>query len=219
MNILVADDHESNRKLLAAILTAEGYTVREARDGGEALTVLRDLTGPLVALIDWQMPVLTGLEVCREVRGTPAAQFRHLILVTARDSAEDIVEGLGTGAHDYVTKPFDEAELLARVRIGSEMITLQHALADRVRALEAAVAEIKQLKGLLPMCSYCKSVRDDKNYWQQVEGYLASHADVKVSHGVCPKCFEQQIVPQMTAIGISDAEIDSLRPKPGSGAP
>lgn len=216
MTILVADDHESNRKLVTAILTAEGYTVREARDGAEALAALNASTEPMVALIDWQMPGLTGPEVCRTARGTVAAQFRHFILLTARNSTEDIVEGLATGAHDYVTKPFDEAELLARVRIGSEIVTLQHALASRVRALEAAAAEIKQLQGLLPMCSYCKSVRDDKNYWREVENYLTAHADVKVSHGVCPKCFEVHIVPQVTDLGFSAEEIDSMRPKPRS---
>lgn len=213
MTILIADDHESNRKLLTAILTAEGYRVREACDGAEALTLLAEIQEPVVALIDWQMPVKTGIEVCRVARTLPEAALRHLILLTARDTAEDIVAGLDAGAHDYVTKPFNEAELLARVRIGCEMVQLQHTLAARVRALEEALAEIKQLKGLLPMCSYCKSVRDDKDYWQHVEHYLTTHADVKVSHGVCPSCYEQHIRPQLLALGMSESEIDSAHPR------
>jgi phosphoserine phosphatase RsbU/P len=214
MTILVADDHEMNRKLLVAILGAEGYIVHEASNGGEALDFLARNAEPLVALIDWQMPIHTGPEICRMARAMPGARLQHLILVTARRGTEDIVEGLGTGAHDYVTKPFDAAELLARVRIGCEMVKLQHSLADRVKALEAALAEIKQLKGLLPMCCYCKSVRDDKNYWQEVENYLLSQADVKVSHGVCPACFERLVRPQLLALGITAAEIDSAQPPP-----
>src|SRR3954471_20794958 len=107
MTILVADDNELNLKLLNVVLSAEGYTVREARDGGEALSLLRNASEPLVALLDWQMPILAGIDVCREARKDLNTNLFFLILVTARDSSEDIVAGLRAGANDYITKPFD----------------------------------------------------------------------------------------------------------------
>ena len=188
MTILVADDHELNRKLLNSVLSAEGYDVHEARDGGEALEYLKNATEPLVALLDWQMPVLAGIDVCREARKGSNANLLFLVIVTVRDSTHDIVTGLQAGANDYIKKPFDNAELLARVRIGVQMIELQESLARRVRELEDALAHIKQLRGLLPICSYCKKIRDDQNYWQQVERYISDRTEVTFSHGICPEC-------------------------------
>lgn len=211
MNILVADDHPTNRRLLTELLSAEGFTVTEARDGHETLAALRASAGPLVALIDWQMPGRTGVDVCREFRRDADASRVFIVLVTVRDSPADVVAGLEAGANDYVTKPFDNAELLARVRIGAQMLALQEALGRRVQELERAMAEIKQLSGLLPICSYCKKIRDDRNYWQQVETYLAAHTDARFSHGVCPQCFDAKVRPQLSGIGIPDAEIDEMR--------
>jgi len=212
MTILVADDHETNRKLLCEILAAEGYAVRSVADGGAALAALQARGGPCVGLIDWQMPVHSGIEVCREARRGANPHALFLILVTVRDSPQDIVTGLQSGANDYIKKPFDQAELLARVRLGVQMIELQQALTLRVQELEAAVAEIKQLKGLLPICGYCKKIRDDHDYWQDVELFVAQHADVKFSHGICPDCFESQIRPQLKAMGVADRDITRCYP-------
>ena len=214
MNILIADDHETNRKLLSAILSAEGYTVREAHDGGGALDILQAATEPLVALIDWQMPVLVGIDVCREARKGMNKNLLFLIIVTARDDAQDIVAGLEAGANDYITKPFDNAELLARVRIGSQMVELQQTLLLRVRELEEAAAHIIQLKGFLPICGYCKKIRDDSNYWQEVEKYIEDNADVRFSHGVCPECGIKHVRPQLVRLGMREEEINRLCPPP-----
>jgi sigma-B regulation protein RsbU (phosphoserine phosphatase) len=221
MTILVADDHETNRKLLSAVLSAEGYTVRQVSDGGQALAELHAATEPLIGLIDWQMPVQIGPEVCRAARQAPNAALLFLILVTARGSMEDVVAGLNSGANDYVTKPFVEAELLARVRIGVRMLELQQTLANRVQELETALAQVKQLHGLLPICSYCKSIRDDRNYWRDVENYIAEHSPVQFSHGVCPDCFTKHVQPELEALGVKPSDVDELRsiqPKPGNPA-
>jgi sigma-B regulation protein RsbU (phosphoserine phosphatase) len=77
------------------------------------------------------------------------------------------------------------------------IIELQHSLADRVKALEEALARVKQLQGLLPICSYCKKIRDDQNYWQQVENYISKHSEAQFSHSICPDCYESLVRPEL----------------------
>src|SRR5439155_1693500 len=122
-----------------------------------------------LAILDWTMPGMDGLELCRRVRGLPKPIKPYLIFVTARARTQDIVTGLTAGADDYIVKPFQRDELHARVRVGERLLELQATLADRVKELEDALARVKLLHGLLPICSYCKKVRDVQNYWQQVE--------------------------------------------------
>jgi sigma-B regulation protein RsbU (phosphoserine phosphatase) len=193
MLIVVADDHEINRKLLNALLKAEGYEIREAHNGSEALALLQEATVPVVGLIDWEMPEIEGPEVCRQIRLKTGGPPMFLILLTVRDRRHEIVLGLESGAHDYITKPFDRAELLARVKIGVQMVELQAALLARVAELNKALKDIQTLGGLLPICSYCKKIRNDQNYWEQVESYIAKHARVQFSHGLCPTCFQTQM--------------------------
>ena len=114
-----------------------------------------------------------------------------MILLTAKSKKEELVEGLAAGADDYLTKPFDRQELHARISVGLRVSELQRNLADRITDLETALARVKQLQGLLPICSYCKKVRDDQNYWQQVDSYISKHSEVAFSHSICPTCYEQ----------------------------
>ncbi len=206
MIVLVADDLDINRKLLRSLLTAEGYDVIEASNGTDALQILQGATGPIVGLIDWEMPELEGIEVCRQTRALQGSSPIYLILLTVRDSKQDIVAGLQGGANDYITKPFDKTELLARVGIGKQMVQLQQTLTERVAELGEALLSVKQLGGLLPICSYCKKIRDDQNYWQQVESYVGKHSDARFSHSICPQCYEDIIKPQMVQLGIDPDE-------------
>lgn len=190
-DVVVVDDSASNRRLVQALLVAEGYRVRVEESADAARPYLASANTPTVAIVDWEMPGLSGPELCTALRSGPNAGLLYLILVTARTQRADVVTGLRSGAHDYVTKPFDPSELLARVRIGREMVQLQRDLADRVAELERALSENRTLKGLLPICSYCKNVRDEDNYWQQVDSYLASRTQAELSHGICPDCFSR----------------------------
>jgi len=202
MIVLVADDLDVNRKLLRTLLVAEGYDVLEASNGTDAFQILQGATGPIVGLIDWEMPEMEGIEVCRQARALQASPPIYLILLTVRDSKQDIVAGLQGGANDYITKPFDKTELLARVSIGRQMVQLQQTLTERVAELGEALLSVKQLGGLLPICSYCKKIRDDQNYWEQVESYVGKHSEAKFSHSICPQCYEDIIKPQMIQLGI-----------------
>jgi DNA-binding response OmpR family regulator len=203
MTVLIADDHDINRKLLHAILTKAGYDVIQATNGTDALNILKNTTTPLVGLIDWEMPEMEGVEVCRQTRALKSAPPLFLIVVTVRDSKQDVVAGLEAGANDYVTKPFDQTELLARVKIGTQMVELQQALTQHVKELEEALANVKQLSGLLPICSYCKKIRDDKNYWERVDDYVTKHSEAQFSHSICPQCYEEIVKPEMVKIGIT----------------
>jgi response regulator RpfG family c-di-GMP phosphodiesterase len=146
------------------------------------------------------MPGLDGPEICRRLRRIDTSTPTYVILLTSRDASADIVEGLRAGADDYLTKPPHEEELVARVNVGARVVALQQTLADRVRRLEEALSNVKQLQGLLPMCSYCKRIRDDQNYWQQVESYISVHSGVQFSHSYCPDCYEKYVKPQLDAL-------------------
>ena len=184
--ILVADDDPVARTLLKRTLGNWGYDVLLCGDGREALARLAGPGAPRVAILDWMMPGLEGPEVCRQASHT--APLAYLILVTAKDRPHDIAEGLRAGAHDYVSKPFHPEELRARLTTGVRAADLQAALVRRAHELEVALSQIKQLEGLLPLCCYCKRIRNDGDLWERIESYLARHTDVQFTHGICPDC-------------------------------
>jgi CheY-like chemotaxis protein len=137
------------------------------------------------------IPGMDGVEICRKLRATPGLELTYVILLTSRDSKEDLTAGLAAGANDYITKPFHPSELEARVRVGQRMLSLQSAVAARVVELEIALSHVQRLQGLLPICSYCKRVRSETDYWEQVEAYITTNSDLELTHSVCPSCMER----------------------------
>jgi sigma-B regulation protein RsbU (phosphoserine phosphatase) len=195
--VLIADDDRITRRMLEVILGEWGYETVTVPDGLTAWNHLERADGPRLALLDWLMPGLDGVEVCRRVRTLPTRLPSYLILLTVRDSRQDVVAGLEGGADDYVVKPFDQAELKARLQTGFRILRLQRDLAEQLRKSEEALSLVKQLQGLLPICSYCKKIRDDRNYWRQVEDYISAHSEARFSHGICPACWEGAVLPQL----------------------
>jgi DNA-binding response OmpR family regulator len=204
MNILIAEDDLVSQRALAGTLCKWGHQVVVTTSGIEAWEVLQRDDSPPLAILDWMMPGLDGVEVCRRAREQMPQDDEHrplyLILLTARDRKEDLVVGLEAGADDYIIKPFNREELRARLNVGLRMVGLQHRLAGRVRELHDALQKVKLLQGLLPICSYCKRIRDDQNYWQQVEGYIGAHSEARFSHAICPACYEAVVQPQLNAL-------------------
>lgn len=193
MRILVAEDDAVTRKLLESSLGRLRLDVIAVADGNAAWNALETLKGkdaPELALLDWMMPGLEGIQILRRIRTTPGFELLYVILLTSRTDKEDVAYGLAAGANDYIAKPFDPSELEARIRVGERMVKLQRSLAARVADLEVALAHVQRLQGLLPICSYCKKVRNETNYWEQVDSYLTSHSDVQLTHGICPQCME-----------------------------
>ena len=127
MKVLVAEDNLTTRTMMAAILKNWGFEVVAAIDGEEAWTMLQEADAPRMALLDWEMPGLDGVEICRRIRERETAgnAYTYLLLLTSRGDQRDIVTGIEAGADDYVVKPFDRHELRARMRVGQRIIELQ----------------------------------------------------------------------------------------------
>jgi DNA-binding response OmpR family regulator len=200
MKVLVAEDDRVARRMLETVLSEWGYEVTAVGDGLAALQALARADAPQLAILDWVMPGIDGSEVCRRVRAEPNPRPFYLLMLTVKRGREDVIAGLQAGADDYIAKPFDPGELEARLQVGRRMLDLQRSLAARVRQLEEAMQQVKQLRGLLPMCMYCKKIRDEENYWEQVEAYLAAHSEATFSHSICPHCYESIVKPELQAL-------------------
>jgi sigma-B regulation protein RsbU (phosphoserine phosphatase) len=196
MKILIAEDDPVSRCYLEVTLVKWGYEVSAACDGNQAWQALQE-DPPSIAILDWMMPGIDGAEICRRLRAIQTQTTTYVIMLTAKTEKKDVVQGLETGADDYLIKPFDRHELRARIGVGIRIVDLQRSLAARVVELESALSRVKQLQGLLPICSYCKKVRDDQNYWTQVDSYISKHAEVEFSHSICPSCYDQFVKPQL----------------------
>jgi phosphoserine phosphatase RsbU/P len=206
VRVLIAEDDAVSRRLLEATLAKWGYEVVVTTDGLQALDVLSQPEAPSLAILDWMMPGLDGAQVCLKARALAGERLLYMILLTAKGRKEDVVEGLTAGADDYVIKPFDRAELKARINAGERILRLQAELAARVKELELALVNVKLLQGLLPICCYCKKIRDDKNYWQQVDTYVADHSEAQFTHGICPDCRDKIVKPELERLKL-DQEV------------
>ncbi len=193
MQIVIAEDDPVSRRLVEHSLRKWGYEPLATAKGNDAWQILDSQNAPKMAILDWGLPGLDGPEICRRVRKQQNSEPVYLILLTGRDAKADILAGFEAGANDYVTKPFDFDELRARVRVGQQVVDLQHRLSGRVQELEQALVQVKQLRTLLPICSYCRKIRGDNDYWQQVEGYFMSNSEIRFSHGICPECFDREM--------------------------
>lgn len=200
MNILIAEDSPISRHLLTVTLGKWGHTPVLAEDGDAAWKVLSGDDPPSLLILDGMMPGIDGAELCRRLRSEYPDRPTYIILLTAMTQREDIIAGLNAGADDYLTKPFNAGELRARLQVGLRIVELQTALAKRVDELQIALKSIRTLQGLLPVCSYCKKVRDGGNYWQQLDQYIVTHTDTQVSHGICPDCYKSEVEPELAAL-------------------
>ena len=193
MRVLIADDDVVLRHSLRVHLERWSYHVTECVDGHQAWGALQKEEAAGLAILDWNMPGLDGPSLCRQLREVPSLAAMYVILITGNQDQKDVVLGLESGADDYIKKPFDWNELRARLRIGSRIVSLQHALAARVSDLQQALSDVKRLGGLLPICAYCKRIRDDGDYWKQIEQYLSEYSEAQFSHGICPQCLETHL--------------------------
>jgi PleD family two-component response regulator len=187
--ILIVDDVPHNLQVLGEILDVAGYEVAAALNGYQALEAVERETPDLI-LLDVMMPELDGFAVCERLKANAASRDIPVIFLTARVESEAIVRGFEVGAVDYVTKPVNRGELLARVKLHLELVTARRELKAQNEALQQALNEIQTLRGIIPICSHCKKIRDDKGSWEQIELYVQQHSEAVFSHGICPSCMK-----------------------------
>jgi sigma-B regulation protein RsbU (phosphoserine phosphatase) len=149
VKILIAEDEFTTRMLLQVSLENWGYRVESVADGGEAWSILKQKTAPQIAILDWEMPELDGIDVCRKVKEMGLDNPPYIILLTARDHKKDIVQGFDAGADDYMTKPFNDNELRARVRVAERLVRTQTSLLESVRELKEVVNQLEMTQGEL----------------------------------------------------------------------
>lgn len=191
MKILLAEDDPLTLGLLTELVRKWDYETISVNNGDIAWENLRGDNDPVILLADWQIPGLHGDELCRLARTRLTGKPLHIILTTATQlTVESKVRALAAGADDYLLKPYDPRELLARLHVGERALGLQMELRKRVVDLEKALAEVKQLQGLLPICSDCKRIRDPHDRWHTIENYLAARTDATFTHSRCPKCLD-----------------------------
>ena len=212
MKILIAEDNITQQLMLKSTFAELGYDPVVTGDGRTACEIMLKPDAPKLAIIDWMLPGMEGVEVCRKIRKAKFYAPPYLIILTSRDEMEDIVKGLESGANDYMVKPYNVRELQVRIGVGRRFVELQAMLTDRIKELESAQAHIKTLQGIIPICTYCKKIRDDKQYWQQVETYVSDHSLAQFSHSVCPDCYKRLVQPTLDAQKInSDNRYANMR--------
>jgi phosphoserine phosphatase RsbU/P len=193
MKILIAEDDDVCRRLLQLTLMMAGHEVIMTQNGAAAWEILKKDNSPALAILDWMMPEMDGLEVCQLVRRQSSFTPVYIILLTAKTTKDDVVQGIRAGANDYIFKPFDREELYARVEVGETVVSLQQNLASRIKSIENGLSPGKHLQGILPICSYCKDIRDDENCWQRLDSYITKHSEAQFSHSICPSCYQSVV--------------------------
>ena len=197
MRILIAEDEKVTRMRLEKTLSEWGFEVEAVADGQAAWDRLCGEDPPRLCIIDWLMPAMEGPDLCRRVREKFPEECFYLIILSAQQGVDNLIEGLSAGADDYVSKPFIGRELRSRIDVGVRVLGLEQMLAKKVHQLETALEDVKQLRGLLPICSYCNKIRNDEDYWEQVDSYITRHSAVEFSHSICPSCYEKHVQPML----------------------
>lgn len=196
--ILVVDDDPDMLLLATMILADEGYEVFEASTGKGCLEAV-EAFHPDVVLLDVMLPDMSGIKVCRKIKDNEATRNTFVIFVSGvRVSSEYQADGLNVGADGYIVKPISNKEFIARVQSVVRIKRAEDALREKekeqqrlIEKLQEAFAEIKTLKGFIPICASCKKIRDDEGYWNQLEAYISEHTDAIFTHGICPDCAEK----------------------------
>ena len=200
MKILAVEDDAVARAVLHQALRRLGHEVIEAKDGAEALRML-EKEPVRVIVSDWMMPEMDGLALCRAVRARLKADYVYFILLTSRTAdADNQREAIDAGVDDFLTKPLDVQEIWMRLRVSERILRY--------------ATEVRQLEAFLPICGYCKKVRDDQNYWQQIESYINERTGTDFSHSVCPDCYQRVVMPELEKLRASTPPSPAAPAKP-----
>jgi sigma-B regulation protein RsbU (phosphoserine phosphatase) len=174
-DIIVAEDEPITRRRLTGMLTSLGHPVRAFANGRAAWESFNE--SPVrVVISDWQMPEMEGTELCRLVRARQHTEYTYFILITGeRTEVRDYDSAISAGTDDFLTKPISRDSIWRRLRVA--------------RRILGFTKHIRQLEQLIPMCAYCKNIREDEDHWRSIEEYIQSHTDSRFTHGICPDCY------------------------------
>jgi phosphoserine phosphatase RsbU/P len=203
MKVLAVEDDPIARALLVRTLQKLGHEVLTVGDGRSALELLaKDPVRVIVS--DWMMPGLDGLELCRRVRSRLDSDYVYFILLTSQNPTEgNQNEAIDAGVDDFLRKPLVTMEINMRLHVARRILRY--------------ATQVRQLEAFLPICGYCKKVRDDKNYWQKIESYINARTGTDFSHSICPDCYTRVVLPELESLGIDPAAADEF--SLGSGPP
>jgi len=195
MKVLAVEDDKASLAILCRSLERLGHEVIGTEDGEEAWKAwLKEK--PRVAVSDWQMPKLDGLKLCRRFRAQQGQEYLYFILLTGTGATgQNRRAAAEAGVDDFLTKPIDLSELWMRLRVAERILTY--------------TTQVHRLEEMMPMCSYCKNIRDDRNYWQQIESYINERTGTEISHSVCPDCYQRVVIPELDRL-----KREALKPAP-----
>ena len=190
--VLYVEDEQTTRETVSAMLERQIRTVYRAVDGKEGLSVFK-ARRPEIVITDIRMPVMDGLDMAREIKAL--APRTHVIVTTAHNDTEFFLDAIDIGIDQYVLKPVDRDRLFTAIKKCQEILSLERTIKFKdaeqkrlIKELQEAIASIKTLSGLIPICASCKKIRDDQGYWNQLEAYISEHSSAEFSHGICPDC-------------------------------
>ncbi len=200
-DIVLVDDNTNNLRILSIMLKKTGYEVRPTNSGKMALSAIH-AKPPALVLLDIMMPGMDGFQVCENLKSIKTTQDIPVIFISAMDDTSEKVKAFNLGCVDYITKPFQEEEVIARVKTHLKMESLKKNIMEKNDSLEKEISKskklnrdlqeamdnLKTLKDLLPICSNCRKIRDDNGYWKKIEYYIQTHTNTVFSHGICPDC-------------------------------
>jgi sigma-B regulation protein RsbU (phosphoserine phosphatase) len=176
MKLIVADDEPVSLKLLVRTLQKWKYEVASCANGEEAWKEY--LKGEShVVISNWVMPGMDGIELCKKIRAQENDEYTYIILLTGKKGRDDFLQGMSAGADDYLTKPLAPLELKVRLEVAARILALK--------------SDVRVLRGILPICAWCKKIRDDEQLWHDVEEYISIHTGADFSHSICPSCHDQ----------------------------
>jgi DNA-binding response OmpR family regulator len=191
--ILIVDDDPGHIQIIINYLEAaeEAYKIYQALDAVKALSIAR-LKQPDLIITDWDMPEMSGIELIRQLKDDETTNGILVIMATGvMTSSENLKTALDAGAMDFIQKPIDKVELIARIK---SMLVLSDSFKEITtlnKQLQTALNEVKQLSGMLPICSHCKKIRSDQGYWTQIEDYIRAHSEAQFTHSICPDCYHE----------------------------
>lgn len=188
--ILIVDDVVENVEILYAILKENEYRFAVALNAEQALHAIEKEVPDLI-LLDVMLPDENGFQVAERIRSGWPDRNISIIFITAMAHIEDKIRGFQAGGVDYITKPFEEEEVSARVSTHVELQQMRRRQQELIEHLRRAFDEVKQLRGIIPICTRCKKIRDDSGFWKQVEQYIGEHTSAEFSHGLCPDCLAE----------------------------